>query len=200
MSIVKIDYREDLFDHLWELLTQAFPEEELPEREVLARHLEEPDCLCSFLFDPENSADDPDDPDYFKPDGVYIGYAFDDFFFGEYLAIREEKRNNGMGTEFMLDWKERADKPLLFESELPETEIAERRLNFYASLGFCFYDRPYAMPAQREGDEPIPMQLMGGAGMMKPEELEHAVRLIYTVVYKHVIDLEANAELRENIQ
>lgn len=93
--------------------------------------------------------------------GMLTTWNFDDFIFAEHFAIGAEFRNEGYGKTVMNKFVEEISKPLLIEVEMPDTEIAARRIGFYERLGFNQWnDIAYAQPPYNEGDLPIPMILM----------------------------------------
>jgi hypothetical protein len=50
---------------------------------------------------------------------------------------------------------------VLIEVELPETEMARRRIGFYKRLGFCpHHDIEYIQPPYSDGLSPLPLMLM----------------------------------------
>ena len=66
----------------------------------------------------------------------------------------------------------RFDKPACLEAELPETELAARRIGFYERHGFTVNaDYPYFQPALTPGGSPIPLHLLTTGGVRTPAEL-----------------------------
>ena len=53
-----------------------------------------------------------------------------------------------------------AKKQIILESELPENELAARRINNYVRSGFEKNGYPYIQPPMEEGRSPIPLCIM----------------------------------------
>ena len=78
----------------------------------------------------------------------------------------------------------RFDKPACLEAELPETELAARRIGFYERHGFTVNaDYPYFQPALTPGGSPIPLHLLTTGGARTPAELRAIETLVHTRVY-----------------
>ena len=78
----------------------------------------------------------------------------------------------------------RFDKPACLEAELPETELAARRIGFYERHGFTVNaDYPYFQPALTPGGSPIPLHLLTTGGVRTPAELRAIETLVHTRVY-----------------
>jgi hypothetical protein len=74
--------------------------------------------------------------------------------------------------------------PIVLEAELPLTEMAGRRVQYYLRNGFGMWSDEYRQPPYRAGDDYVPMCLMvyGNAQRNNPTR-EEAVRTIYKEVY-----------------
>ena len=46
------------------------------------------------------------------------------------------------------------------EVEIPEEEMAKRRINFYQRQGFSLWEKPYQQPPYKAGDNYLPMLIM----------------------------------------
>ena len=78
----------------------------------------------------------------------------------------------------------RFDKPACLEAELPETELAARRIGFYERHGFTVNaDYPYFQPTLTPGGSPIPLHLLTTGGARTPAELRAIETLVHTRVY-----------------
>ena len=74
--------------------------------------------------------------------------------------------------------------PACLEAELPETELAARRIGFYERHGFTVNaDYPYFQPALTPGGSPIPLHLLTTGGVRTPAELRAIETLVHTRVY-----------------
>ena len=107
-------------------------------------------------------------------------WDFDDFVFFEHFAVDPACRNGGIGGQMLA----RYDKPACLEAELPETELAARRIGFYERHGFTVNAAyPYRQPALTPGGSPIPMYLLTTGGARTPSELRAMETLVHTRVY-----------------
>ena len=76
-----------------------------------------------------------------------------------------------------------ADRPCVLEVELPETDLARRRIGFYRRHGFAWNDYPYMQPALRPTESPIPLRLMTRNAPLPEEEFHRRKKEIYKTVY-----------------
>lgn len=117
--------------------------------------------------------------------GVLVVWEFDYFVFAEHFAISPEYRNGGYGRKIMEAFLSTLTKPLLIEVELPETEIATRRIGFYERLGFKPWSITYAQPPYDSNHSPFPMILMTHGVI----DLESSFEKIKEALYKKVYNI-----------
>jgi hypothetical protein len=87
----------------------------------------------------------------------------------------------------MLQALKEEGRPIVLEVELPETDIARRRIAFYERNGFRLWtSRNYQQPPYRQGDAPIAMRLMAW-GNLPESRFEEVVRRIYREVYHSIM-------------
>ena len=111
-------------------------------------------------------------------------WDFDDFVFFEHFAVDPACRNGGIGGQMLDALLARYDKPACLEAELPETELAARRIGFYERHGFTVNaDYSYFQPALAPGGSPIPLYLLTTGGARTPSELRAMETLVHTRVY-----------------
>ena len=78
----------------------------------------------------------------------------------------------------------RYGKRACLEAELPETELAARRIGFYERHGFTVNaDYAYFQPALAPGGSPLPMHLLTTGGACTACELRAMETLVHTRVY-----------------
>jgi GNAT superfamily N-acetyltransferase len=118
------------------------------------------------------------------PVGIAAYWLFDTFCYGEHLATIPEVRGKGYG-KLLVEWlcEQAPGKPVVLEVELPETEIAARRIRFYERNGFVLCTEPYLQPPYRKGDKAIPMHLMIHGDLSSTFYYNQAKTEIYTKVY-----------------
>lgn len=111
------------------------------------------------------------------------------FTFGDHFAVSESLRNKGLGSEFLKKVLSSSRLPFILEAELPETEIAARRLGFYKRNGFKENPFPYLLPPMQEGCEATPMHILS-----YPESIsESEFRKIKETLYKEVYNVKTAA-------
>ena len=113
------------FDAVYRLLTQSFP---ATERRGAAgqRALFSDSAYCVDILR--------------APDGgvqaLIASWDFDDFVFLEHFAVDPVCRSGGIGGQMLDAMLARCGKRACLEAELPETELAARRIGFYERHGF----------------------------------------------------------------
>lgn len=110
-------------------------------------------------------------------------WQFEDFAFIEHLATCEACRNQGLGAEILRQIKGLLPCPLCLEAELPETEIAIRRLAFYERNGFCANDYPYIQPPYGEDKSPVPLVFLTSGCTVSQARFETMKAAINREVY-----------------
>ena len=115
-----------------ELFESAFPHEERPDFDTLEDRDERFRFLVAILDD--------------EPLGIVTFWTFDDFTYIEHFAIDKEYRNRGLGKATMLAFMTQYPDQVVLETELPSTEQADHRLEFYTDLGFTRNPQEYWQP------------------------------------------------------
>lgn len=105
------------------------------------------------------------------------------YAFVEHLAVDPACRNGGLGAKMLRQAANSFQKPLCLEVELPETELAARRIGFYQRNGFFLNEYPYVQPALAADRQPIPLRIMTSGGPIYRAEFEGLKMKIYTTVY-----------------
>ncbi len=124
-------------------------------------------------------------------DGDFCGFIttwhFKDFVYGEHFAIRAEKRNGGVGGQaFDLLRELCGTTDLVLEVELPDNEMARRRIGFYQRHGMSLIHREYLQPPYRPGGEYFPLRLMS----TNPERTLAAFAEIERTIHREVYGAE----------
>lgn len=124
-------------------------------------------------------------------DGSFAGFIsywiFDDYVYGEHFAVDPSLRGSGIGAETfkgLIDIACKAGKPLILEVELPDNDLARRRIGFYERLGCRLRSEvEYIQPAYRPTASPLPMHLMtwGELDLARPGILDSIRREVYGV-------------------
>ena len=164
------------FDAVYRLLTQSFPATErrgaAGQRALFSDSAYRVDILRA-------------------PDGgvqaLIASWDFDDFVFLEHFAVDPACRSGGIGGQMLDAMLARCGKRACLEAELPETELAARRIGFYERHGFTVNaGYPYCQPALAPGGDPLPMHLLTTGGACTSAELRTMETLVHTRVYGQV--------------
>ena len=161
--------RPEDFDAVFRLLSQSFPAGERRDAAGQRALLSDSAYHIDILRAPSGGVQ-----------ALMALWDFDDFVFFEHFAVDPACRNGGIGWQMLA----RYDKPACLEAELPETELAARRIGFYERHGFTVNAAyPYRQPALTPGGSPIPMYLLTTGGARTPSELRAMETLVHTRVY-----------------
>lgn len=164
--IEKLNFNQ--FDTVYAIMEQSFPLEEYRAYEDQKRLLE--DRAYSIYVAREN--------------GKILGFAavwqLEEWLFLEHLAVDPQSRNQGIGAK-LLDFL--AQSRCCLEVELPETDIARRRIGFYERNGFFLNDYAYLQPSLGEGRSPVPLRIMTPGSTIPPEAFASLKNLLYSRVY-----------------
>ena len=159
--------KKDL-NEIYQLMEQSFIREEIRDYEDALAVMDEPLYRLYHLVLDGNRI------------GIVSLWCFEEFCFVEHFAIREEYRNLGYGG-LAIDTVVQAFPSVVLEAEIPETEIAKRRIGFYKRHGFVYNSIPYRQPSYRVDGEGVPLVLMSsGAPLSSHEEV---VKCLYENVY-----------------
>ena len=152
-----------------ELFEEAFPEQERPPFSSLRQR-----DAGKFHFLVAENGDDPV--------GILTYWTFDEFVYIEHFAIAEELRNQGLGKAVFLNFLSQQTEQVVLEIELPNTEEADHRLEFYASMGFYQNPQPYVQPSYWGDGRTVPMIIMSKYEL-DDDEFDEIRNLIYREVY-----------------
>jgi ribosomal protein S18 acetylase RimI-like enzyme len=111
-------------------------------------------------------------------------WEFPLFRFVEHIAVDPAIRGNGIGGKLMAAYIEESLKPILLEVELPDTDLAQRRISFYERLGFLLNPFEYAQPPLQKGQPDIPLKIMSYPQILTEEEFALFKEILYTNVYR----------------
>ncbi len=165
-----IDVRE--FDRIYDIMELSFPHDEVRSR-AGQRALTEREVYRIYAT---------------RQDGRIVGflavYDFSDFAFIEHFAIDPELRGGGLGSAMLAELCEAIGKSICLEAELPETELARRRIGFYERNGFFANPYPYIQPPIEAGRAPVPLCVMSYGRALGREEFERMREVIYREVYR----------------
>lgn len=92
--------------------------------------------------------------------GILFWWEFDDLNYIEHFATSPKQRNKGVGKSILQNFIRDKPKPILLETELPDSPINKRRLNFYQRIGFHLNDISYTLPPIRSDMPPIELRIL----------------------------------------
>ena len=155
--------RPEDFDAVFRLLSQSFPAGERRDAAGQRALLSDSAYHIDILRAPSGGVQ-----------AMMAWWDFDDFVFFEHFAVDPACRSGGIGGQM----------PACLEAELPETELAARRIGFYERHGFTVNaDYSYFQPALTPGGSPLPMHLLTTGGTRTVSELRAIETLLHTRVY-----------------
>lgn len=164
--IEKLDPAE--FDTVYSIMEQSFPLEEYRPYQGQKALLDHPSYGIYVAKEEHRIV------------GLAAVWQLEGWVFLEHLAVDPRCRNRGIGAE-LLQYvsKDRA----CLEVELPESELACRRIGFYERNGFFLNRYPYEQPSLGEGRSPVPLYIMTTGGAVTPEEFAQIRDQLYSRVY-----------------
>ena len=166
--------RDGEFDRVFSLLEQSFPTDEYRGYTGQRSLLSEP-AYTIYVCPDESDADIR---------GFVTVWQFDDFAFVEHLATEPSCRGQGRGSAILHELAGRLGCRIVLEVELPETEIAARRIEFYRRNGFVTNDYPYIQPAYSVEKHALPLILMTTDGPVSQTEFRSIRDALYRTVYR----------------
>lgn len=157
-----------------ELFESAFPDEERPPfGEIKKRNTDNFHFLVATLEDDE-------------PVGILTYWTFEEFVYIEHFAIAEELRNQGLGKAVFLNFLSQQTQQIILEVELPNTEVADHRVEFYASMGLFQNTQEYWQPSynKKENVLKLPMLVMSKYEL-DDDEFDEMRQILYKNVYHY---------------
>lgn len=164
---------QELYDFMERLLTASFPPEEYRALGQLRLYTDtRPAFHNNIVMDGDT------------PVGFFTYWDFGTFCYGEHFAIDADRRNGGYGKRTLEALVRHVHPlPIVLEVEMPEEEMAQRRINFYKRHGFTLWDKPYRQPPYKPGDPFLPMLLMAYGDLDPERDYETVKARIYHEVY-----------------
>ncbi len=160
------------FKQLYSILLESFPPDELRSRHEHLALLDEPDYKVWAHYNGQ------------ELQGFLTVWMLTEFAFVEHFAVKSSCRNSGLGSRMLQALSQKLGKPLCLEAELPETDMARRRLDFYRRNGFAVNEYPYFQPALEEGKSPVSLHILTTGGPVSAGAFNGLVTEIYKTVYK----------------
>ena len=144
MKLLEINEQE--FEGIYDAMREAFPYEERRDRAAARALLATPNYRVFHTVEKDERV------------GFVALWELDGLTFVEHFVTYRPYRNQGLGRQALSVLQARYPA-LVLEAEHPETEMATRRLAFYARAGFVRNDYPYLQPSYH-GSEGVPLILL----------------------------------------
>lgn len=175
IRLIRISTRDtEEYAYMEKLLIDSFPVDEyraLDELRELSDN--EQSFHCTLIHDNNQTV------------GFLNYWEFDTFYYIEHFAIEEQHRSSGYGGKLLDFLNELFTKPIVLEVELPDTEIAARRIAFYKRHEYTLWEQDYFQPPYKERAEKIPMYLMARGKLTFEEDGAQIINTIYKEVYHY---------------
>lgn len=91
--------------------------------------------------------------------GLMNYWQLDNMAYIEHFATSPDLRGKGYGQSALAELARLLGR-IVLEVEMPESDLARRRIGFYRRCGFGLCLQTYRQPPYREGDDWLPMLLM----------------------------------------
>ncbi|MGN0696785.1 MAG: GNAT family N-acetyltransferase [Oscillospiraceae bacterium] len=167
----KLDIND--FDRVYSLMEKSFPTDERRPYEKQKALLSDP------LYSIYGVKSDLGDITAF-----ITVWKFDGSAYVEHFAVDPNCRGGGIGSAVLRELVSQLPCLVCLEVELPETDIAKRRIAFYERSGFVTNSFPYIQPPYSEGQSSLPLIIMTSGRTVSEEEFEEIRGLLYKNVYK----------------
>lgn len=156
------------FRNVYSLLLQSFPPDELRPFENHLALFDEPRYRLYVTDDLQ---------------AVISVWQFPEFAFIEHFTVAPQRRNQGLGAKLLQEVLAALPCRVCLEAELPETQLAKRRLDFYRRNGFFVNHFHYIQPSYGAGRSPIPMRLLTTGDALTQAEFTAIQATLYQYVY-----------------
>ena len=161
------------FDKVYSIMEESFPIDERRTYEEQKALLDNELYNIYVLYDNEN--------DNIK---AFIAiWSFDDFAFVEHFAVSSLYRNGGIGALILQEVKKLLSCMICLEVELPEEEMAKRRIGFYERNGLYYNEYEYMQPAISKDRNEIPLRIMTTGGKVTEDRFNEMKDILYQYVY-----------------
>lgn len=119
-----------------------------------------------------------------EPVGFITLWDLGRFSYCEHFATDPSQRNKGYGSQIIDMILGRLPHPLVLEVELPDDDLARRRIDFYRRHGFRLMEQfAYTQPPYRPEDSPLPLLLMVAGDESRQPDLTEVAASIHACVY-----------------
>ena len=167
----------ETFKQVWEIYERAFPKEE-------KRALKQQQALFA---NKQYKVFPYFDESHTEVLGFITLWELPTFTFWEHLAVKETCRGQGIGSRIIENTRKISSGKIIFEVELPETIVAQRRIRLYERLGFHLNAYPYLQPPYQPETSGVAMHIMSYPNPLSPEEFAEVKNELYKEDRKSVV-------------
>lgn len=174
------------FSIIYDIMQASFPDDEYRPYEEQLALFQEPEYRVYSMPVTEQTGENKnlDVNNTVRPAGFLAVWEFAEFIFVEHFAVDPKLRNSGTGSGMLQELVKLSKKPVCLEVELPDAELARRRIGFYERNGFVFNDYPYMQPPISKGKSSVPLRIMTYGKAVSQEEFKQIQKILYQRVYK----------------
>ena len=104
----------------------------------------------------------------------------------EHLVVKQELRGKGIGEKLVQFAFQKEKAPFLLEVELPENDIAKRRIDFYKRLGMYYNDYEYFQPPWKKEYGMLPLRFMTYPKKIDEKTFQKYKNMLYQNVYFYI--------------
>lgn len=166
----------DDFDKVFDIMESSFSFDEYRSYEGQKKLLNNPKYTVYIVAEDDNIK-------------AFIAiHRLDNFAFIEHFAVNPIYRNQGIGSDVLCKIKSILDCQLCLEVELPESEYAVRRIEFYKRNGFYLNNYPYVQPPFSDDKSPVPLLIMTTMHPLNDDEFSQIKKTLYNDVYHMYAD------------
>ena len=163
---------KELYQFMEQLMVESFPPEEYRTLEELREYTDKKGHFYNNVV-LENEI----------PIGLLTYWQLDGFYYFEHFAISPKHRNCGIGQRTLRQLCQELPLPIILEVELPNEEMAQRRIHFYERQDFKLWNKDYLQPPYKKGDNYLPLLLMAYGNLNPDTDYERIKKAIYKEVY-----------------
>ncbi len=156
------------FDWLFSLMEQSFPPTEMRTKEG-QKAVWEKEQFHAWMDEQRR--------------GFLTAWSLGDWLYLEHFAVDPSARGTGVGARMLQEFLAQAKAPVFFEVELPETEIAKRRIGFYERMGCILNPYDYIQPPYRTEEAPLEMKIMSYPAPLDQDTFCANRQMLYQTVY-----------------
>lgn len=164
------------FDQVFDIMKTSFPEDEYRTYQEQKALLDVPEYQIFVLRDDAGG----------QIKAFIAVWDFNTAAFIEHFAVNPQYRNGGLGSKMLNELSDKLGKMIVLEVELPENQMAARRIEFYRRNNFFLNEYPYTMPALAKNRNAVNMKIMTLGRSVTQEEFNNIKTLLYSKVYKVV--------------